>query len=358
MILWSRDEKGEETSIVAPFPLVGTCASLRRSFPLVSHRRPWLDLVTSHILPRCRPVATLTFLIYRYLRQRRTVSATMSKKRKSHPKSTDSTEQENVQAGTETTTTSNPLLTQQTAFLESLSKTERNDYFSPTLDPSRRAELWMQQADLGERLVNSYSWATPDQRAIRILRHFSPIVEIAAGQGYWLQMMKDNGIDAVGYDVDLEQGGKIAKATPGRRNNNNQVRVKQGGPSVLSRQENSKRTLFLCYPDEEVGDSESDSMGSLSSACLVHYTGDYIIHVGELFVDSTLSMDQAPWGRSTSPEFQEQLAAQFHCVLKVSLPSWLHVRDTLSVWKRSQICSILFEAEEDDEEGDEEFEYR
>jgi hypothetical protein len=84
----------------------------------------------------------------------------------------------------------NPLFQKQTEFLNSLSKKERNEFFAPSLDTSRPAELWMQQADVGEKLVNRYSWATPDEQAMRILKHFSPIIEIASGQGYWLEMMR------------------------------------------------------------------------------------------------------------------------------------------------------------------------
>jgi hypothetical protein len=252
----------------------------------------------------------------------------------------------------------NPLFQKQTEFLNSLSKIERNEFFAPSLDTSRRAELWMQQADLGEKLVNRYSWATPDEQAMRILKHFSPIIEIASGQGYWLEMMRKHGIDAIGYDIDPTRGGKISK-DDSKQNQN----VRKGGPNILERPENRKRNLFLCYPDEDNyegdGNGEEEQARSLASACLRYFSGDYVIHVGELFMDSTLSMDQAPWGRSSSSEFQEQLAAQFHCVIKVSLPSWLHVRDTLSVWKRSQVCSIVFEAEDGDEsDEDEEVEYR
>lgn len=258
-------------------------------------------------------------------------------------------------------TSGNPLLEEQSKFLDSLSDQERNDFFSESLTPSRRAELWMEQAELGERLVNSYSWATPDARAIRILKHFAPIIELGSGQGYWLQVMKKFGIDAVGYDLDPEKGGKILQGTSQKSH----CIVRKGGPKVLERSDNLRRTLFLCYPDETIASDDSpDSKGkhdpprSLGSSCLQHYSGEYVIHVGELFLDSTLSMDQAPWGRSSSPDFQEQLAAQFHCVLKVGLPSWLHVRDTLSVWKRSKTCSMVFEADEGDEDGDEEYEYR
>ncbi len=57
---------------------------------------------------------------------------------------------------------SNPLLTAQRKFITSLPKKARSHFFSPThITPEQRAEIWEDQADLGEKLVDSYAWATP-----------------------------------------------------------------------------------------------------------------------------------------------------------------------------------------------------
>ena len=117
-----------------------------------------------------------------------------------------------------------------------------------------------------------------------------------------------------------------------------------------------ERALFLCYPDEvaftsEESDDECETMGA---ACLKHFKGDIVIHVGELYGD-TISMDQAPWGRSSGAEFQQRLHSEYHCLLKAKLQNWLHVRDTISVWKRTKCCSIVFQGEND--ESDDEVEY-
>ncbi len=123
------------------------------------------------------------------------------------------------------------------------------------------------------------------------------------------------------------------------------------------------RSLFLCYPDdrlynseENVSDSQEETLGSL---CLAHFQGEIVIHVGELFSD-TVSFDQAPWGRSSGSLFQQRLASEYHCILKAKLQSWLHVRDTISVWKRSQLCSIVFQGDENDFDNgdDEEVQYK
>lgn len=223
----------------------------------------------------------------------------------------------------------------------------------------------MQQADVGEGLINQYSWATPDTRCLEILRHFSPLIEIGCGaNAYWSRYMSDAGIDIVAYDVDPQAGGTIDGGTKKKNNNKKQssstFTVQKGGPNVLKKE--SGRTLFLCYPDEDGEvplDESQEATTSMGAACLEYYSGDHVIHVGELFGD-TLSVDQAPWGRSSGPEFQVRLALEYHCILKATLSNWLHVKDTISVWKRTKTCPIVFAADsdDDDEEEDEEVQYR
>jgi hypothetical protein len=168
--------------------------------------------------------------------------------------------------------------------------------------------------------------------------------------------MEQAGLDVVAYDFDPKSGGKMNEVGEKRKRHVSALRVRKGGPEVL-RQE-SGRTLFLCYPDEDdEASTEMEEPLSMGAACLEHYTGEYVIHVGEVYGD-TLAMNQAPWGRSSSPEFQQRLTSEFHCILKASLSNWLHVWDTISVWKRTETCSIVFTAGEDAEGEDEETEYR
>ena len=272
----------------------------------------------------------------------------------------------------------NPLYTQQAAFLNSLSKRDRDNFFLTShMNPDRRAELWMQQADVGEEMVNRYAWATPSPECIRIFQEFSPIIEMGCGRNaYWANVMKRMGnVDVVAYDSNVEAGGVIGSSKRKKRKHKNNdksdklqnaVMPKHGGPEVLELPENLNRTLFLCYPDEEDGESPEDERDnrrpplSFGWQCLESYQGQYVIHVGELaFLDTNLSMDQAPWGRSSSLEFQQRLASEYHCLLKIQLPNWLHVRDSISVWKRSEVCPIVFAEDEDESDGEEEvIEYR
>jgi hypothetical protein len=265
------------------------------------------------------------------------------------------------------------LLVQQANFFtkKGLNDHERHEFFSPKIPSDRRAQLWMDQADIGEELVNQYAWATPDPTAIRILKEFSPLVEIGCGSNaYWCHILRQAGVDIIGYDVNVTAGGRIDSKNSLSKKSKQQKReysyIKQGGPEVLASSELQKsgRTLFLCYPDED--DAEDEESGSVEQdededdglpssmgwQCLHNYSGDHVIHVGETFLDSNYGMEQAPWGRSSSPEFQQRLASEFHCILKVELPNWLHTRDTISVWKRSTISTIVFAGEDEDDEDE------
>jgi hypothetical protein len=145
----------------------------------------------------------------------------------------------------------------------------------------------------------------------------------------------------IAYDMHVETGGKIKhKDAASTKHQQTSSIIRKGGPSISK--QHGDRTLFLCYPDEK-----GEGMGA---ECLENFLGTHVIHVGEKFLDSNFASDQAPYGRSSSSEFQQRLASEFHCLLKVELPNWLHARDSISVWKRSQTSTIVFAADSDDDE--------
>lgn len=199
---------------------------------------------------------------------------------------------------------------------------DMNRIFDPKIDDERRATLLNY---LNLTAAEKYAWAVPDERAIRILCDYAPVVEIGAGRGYWGSMLLKRGKVYDGYDI-----------TPWNRKGEKYpawCEIKQGSANVLAAPENHKKTLFLCYPD----DFQSENTKSLALACLKKYRGDTIIHVGEMLGQTVL---ENPWGKSTDADFQQQLAASFHKVLQVPLPSWPGAMDTLSVWKRTEVCQI------------------
>jgi hypothetical protein len=214
----------------------------------------------------------------------------------------------------------------------------------PALPASRRAELaaldvaggTCKVLDEEAAAALKYAWAIPDERALRILGSMGPLVEVGCGLGYWARLLRDRGVDIAVYDIELPPRPK------------RWTKVRRGGPMVLSK--HSDRTLFLCYPDDtqspadeqqqqqpqrRTGEQDDESM---AASCLRHYTGDTLVHVGELLFESVCR--PSPWGRTTRPAFQLQLGATFHRVLSVPLPSWPTSRDSLSVWRRSAHVTV------------------
>lgn len=246
----------------------------------------------------------------------------------------------------------NPLREKHEKFLSKIPEDVRENLFSSKVSHEKRAEILTNMCEEGESLVNQYSWAVPNNKCLNILNHFAPIVEIGCGKNaYWSKMMFDYGIDVIAYDIDLDEGGQIShspdkKATKKQKietsNDESKFNLQKGGPEVAKKY--ADRTLFLCYPDEKYDD---DGL-SLGISCLTNYEGEYVIHVGELYGSHTLSIDQAPYGRSSSCDFQDYLNTYFHCILNMRIPNWIHVNDTLSVWKRSELCTVVYA---DDEEG-------
>ena len=188
-----------------------------------------------------------------------------------------------------------------------------DDFFDEGTDEDR-ANNWVRLEVLGEPLCEKYAWAIPNQRALNIIASFSPIIEIGAGKGYWGSLLRAMGTDIECYDKNKTRKG-------------NWLNVGVGGPNVLKDPKHVDRTLFLCYPDDSNG---------MAMKCLENYSGEYIIHVGELITTGTKSGGiQAPFGRTTGSDFSVALATSFHCLLTASLPRFPFSKDCITVWKRT-----------------------
>jgi hypothetical protein len=153
---------------------------------------------------------------------------------------------------------------------------------------------------LGEPLLQKYAWAISDQKALGILQRFSPIVEMGAGKGYWAHLLQQQGVEIRAYDLHPPSPSEQEAAW---------TRVKRGDPSILLKKRkklSSNVTLFLCYPDEgsSVGLECLNNILATATDPRDPYCR-YIVHVGELIHTGCASgSPQAPWGRSSSPDFQ------------------------------------------------------
>jgi len=212
---------------------------------------------------------------------------------------------------------------------------EWDNFFSEG-DDETRGNNWVRLDVLGQPLSEKYAWAIPNNRALNILAEFSPIIEIGCGKGYWASLLEEMGVDIVCYDK--------------KKSRQAFTDVQVGGPKVLSEPAAKGRTLFLCYPDDST---------NLALKCLERYSGEYIIHVGELITTGTLSgQPQAPFGRTTGSEFSVALAETFHCLLVAGLPRFPFSKDCISVWKRTvfvpgKSAMLPPSDSEAEEEGDE-----
>lgn len=204
---------------------------------------------------------------------------------------------------------------------------------SPDLPEQRRGDLFEMEDEFA---MDNYAWAIPDDRALRICAAFAPLVEMGAGAGYWARLLRNMQVQVDAFDLHVGSDTKAAGVAQPPF-----TQVKKGGPERLLQYPNA--TLLLIYPDDHE-DCEGEQQFPMSVQCLQMYKGDTVIHVGE-WLGSTLTMSMEgqetpdephPWGRSTSVEFQILLNATFHKVLEVPLPNWGSVKNTLTVWKRTE----------------------
>ena len=232
-----------------------------------------------------------------------------------------------------------------------------DNLFCPKAGPRDLQAFWQEVTEKGEELKTRYSWAVPSERALNICSQFGPLIEIGAGKGYWAYELRSRGIDIVCADKytagddenwvdDVISAGPelLGDATPaanGKTKTKGKTKGKtktKGKGADLGGLANG-RNLFLCYPDE---------MEVVSTECFERFTGQYIVHVGELFITGTKAGGgTAPWGRTTDSEFQVLLSEQFHCVIVAKLPGFPHTNDHISVWKRSSFVTL-----DDDEDND------
>jgi hypothetical protein len=206
----------------------------------------------------------------------------------------------------------NPYLTQMKILKNKMKNW--NNFFS--VNVKDRTKEWNSLDSSWDILREKYAWAIPDSRSLNILTSFGPLIEIGGGKGYWAKLLQNKGCDIIVYDKYVPHSSKCW------------TKVQRGGPEKLLIESNHNRNLFLCYPDEQ----ESQAI-----VCLENFKGEYIIHVGELMLTGTLGGGgQAPYGRTSSSEFQVTLSQTFHCLLvcnlEVSLPFG---KDCISVWKRT-----------------------
>ncbi|KAJ0389913.1 hypothetical protein ATCC90586_010335 [Pythium insidiosum] len=111
----------------------------------------------------------------------------------------------------ELTATSNPYLD----FYNEYCKTSRKDLyavFDPAISEKKRTKMYKA---LDVSVAMKYAWAIPDERALRIIKHFGPIVEMGAGTGYWGRLLELRGVDIVCYDLHVADDDEVERSEGG-----------------------------------------------------------------------------------------------------------------------------------------------
>jgi hypothetical protein len=115
-------------------------------------------------------------------------------------------------------------------------------------------------------LSQRYSYVYPSSIALTILSERGPLVEVAAGTGYWAEKLRQLGVDIVAYD-QAPPDGELFNRYHAR--NTTWIPVIEGDQTVLSK--HPDRTLFLCWPPlySSLGD------------CLSYYEGQTVAYIGD-----------------------------------------------------------------------------
>ena len=126
-----------------------------------------------------------------------------------------------------------------------------NNFFSNTLvNENDRMNEWLRIRILGKALIEKYSWAIPDTRALNILKSFSPLIELGCGKGYWSSLLKTMNVDIVAYDNDKNIKDTFTIVNIGdekvlkQKNNKNRKILEKSSSKFLVNKNNFIRRFF------------------------------------------------------------------------------------------------------------------
>lgn len=177
------------------------------------------------------------------------------------------------------------------------------------LDAPARREIHRRSANR-TLLRRTYSWAIPNQAALRALAALAPLVELGAGGGYWAKLLRERGVDIVAYDrwpppAAGRQGGWARKLWS---------EVRPGTTDVLA--EHRDRTLVLCWP------SPGHNEDCWAAELLRRHQVEQLVFIGEA------------WGGCTgSNAFHQLLDQRFQLIQELKIPRFSGTNDQLWIYR-------------------------
>ena len=181
-------------------------------------------------------------------------------------------------------------------------------------------------------LRDAWSYSVPTEAALTAIAEYSPVAELAAGNGHWTAMLRARGVDALAFDTAMASRryshGSAAEAEASEEGaalmgTREAGVVTEGGPELAA--QHSDRAMLLVWPDY-------GGQGSYARDCLAAYTGEVLLLVGE-WRGRTFAMCGVS-GEAFSEAFQLEVEAKFELVRVERLPSWPGYLDALAVWRR------------------------
>lgn len=161
-------------------------------------------------------------------------------------------------------------------------------------------------------LTSKYSWAVPNELAIKTISKYSPLIEIGAGTGYWAKLISNCGAKIICFDEYIYNNPY--------RHRIKYVPIYKGNHLILNKFSH-KMNLFLSWPPH--GDD-------MAFECLKAFKGKYLIYIGE-FED----------GCTANDKFFNELDNNWRMIDSVYIPQWDGIHDYLAIFKRSK-CSLTF----------------
>lgn len=171
-----------------------------------------------------------------------------------------------------------------------------------TLDPLPCMDYWSNYW----RLKESYAFGIPDEKAIKLIASYSPIVEMCAGLGYWAYLLDQMGCDIVAYDTCPDGGNKYIPngKTPW-------FNVQKCDEDFVPPR---NRSLFMCWPPYD---------DSVAFDILSRYSGDTLVYVGEY-----------EGGACADGQFFELIDDSWDQIEWYDIPQFYGLHDELTIYKR------------------------
>lgn len=157
-----------------------------------------------------------------------------------------------------------------------------------------------------------YSYAIPTRKALNLIKKYSPIVEMGAGTGYWMKLLRNENVDIIGFDlVPASVSGTQNEFHANTKPFVEDIRIST--TNIICKY--SERTLLICFPPPD---------DDMAKEYLANYKGDTFIHIGE-------------WGGFTgTSEFTKNLLSNWELIERLELPNWPDTEYDLTVWKRKK----------------------